>query len=571
MRSGSTIALLLAALLLVGVATAQDEGTTMFVPIGGGYGDTYDGFIGELLDHAPGSAINITVLPATYATDAESISPDELQENLDAAENRRAQIEEACLAGVLEGMTCTVTLAPVFVRADAENPDNLAFFGDDLTAVYILGGDQTIAMRVLANTPLEDALEAAYQRGVVIAGTSAGEAVQSRAMIAGYVGDYGPESGLLEGSVEVWNGNDLRGLRFGLTDIIFEQHFWERARLGRLLNVLAQPGVPGVGIAIDSYTAAIVTDETTLGGVFGLYSLGIFDAETLGAKESAAFRDGVLSIRNVLFHILPPGVLSYDLTTRQPSLAATPTEVERDFSSLRIPDGAGTLILNSGGNLEPSTTENPNPVIDRFRAALPGDNPTIWVIGSEQLASGEDLAGELTDDVAGIIVSADDQSMLSAANLAFLKDAWLAGTPLLLDNAAAALAGQFFSAQGPIPEATDDDPFADVDYIQGALIDGNTDIQPGLGLLDATVEPRVLADYRVGRLVALAYAHPDLLALGLNDGAALEITPEGAAVIGANGVFVLDLRTAALDKGSNDAYAFANGLLDVFAPGETIE
>ena len=55
------------------------------------------------------------------------------------------------------------------------------------------------------------------------------------------------------------------------------------ARLGRLLNVLAQPDAPDVGIAIDSYTAAEVTDGKTLHNVFGLYSIGILDAETLGA------------------------------------------------------------------------------------------------------------------------------------------------------------------------------------------------------------------------------------------------------------------------------------------------
>jgi cyanophycinase-like exopeptidase len=71
-------------------------------------------------------------------------------------------------------------------------------------------------------------------------------------------------------------------------------------------------------------------------------------------------------------------------------------------------------------------------------------------------------------------------------------------------------------------------------------------------------------------LVALAYAHPDTLAIGLNEETALEINVDGATVLGSNGVFVLDLRQATLDKGTNDAYAFANGLLDVFAPGEAI-
>jgi hypothetical protein len=184
-------------------------------------------------------------------------------------------------------------------------------------------------------------------------------------------------------------------------------------------------------------------------------------------------------------------------------------------------------------------------------------------------ASVEIPAGASTS-YGGLLVIAPDQSVLTAEALRPVKAAWASGKPLLLDNAAVALAGTFFSAQGAIPESTDDEPFADIDYIQGAFIDGNTNIQPGLSLLEVMVEPRVLADYRVGRMVALGYAHPEMLVIGLNDGAALEINPTGATVLGTNGVFVLDLRNATLDKGTNDGYAIANGLLDVFAPGEVV-
>ncbi|MBZ0290188.1 MAG: cyanophycinase, partial [Anaerolineae bacterium] len=252
---------------------AQKDVKKVLMPIGGGYGDTYDAFIAAALNSKVGDPLKIVVLPSTYATNADEITAEERQENLDAAENRRSQIEEACTAGVPEDVTCDVQLTPIFTRDDTLDAMNLAYFTDDVGAVYILGGDQTIAMQVMANTPVEEALTKAYERGALIAGTSAGEAVQSRVMIGGYLGDFGPETGLNEGAVDIWNEGDKRGLPFGITSAILEQHFWERARLGRLMNVLAQPGVPGVGIAVDSYTAATITDGKTLSNVAGLYSV----------------------------------------------------------------------------------------------------------------------------------------------------------------------------------------------------------------------------------------------------------------------------------------------------------
>ena len=52
--------------------------------------------------------------------------------------------------------------------------------------MYVLGGDQTVAMQVVAGTPVEAAMAAAYARGAVFGGNSAGDAVQSRNMINGY-------------------------------------------------------------------------------------------------------------------------------------------------------------------------------------------------------------------------------------------------------------------------------------------------------------------------------------------------------------------------------------------------
>ena len=62
---------------------------------------------------------------------------------------------------------CTATLAVLLNRADALDPANsVAIDASTTDGIYVLGGDQEIAMDVLANTPAETAITAAVrQRG----------------------------------------------------------------------------------------------------------------------------------------------------------------------------------------------------------------------------------------------------------------------------------------------------------------------------------------------------------------------------------------------------------------------
>ena len=115
------------------------------------------------------------------------------------------------------------------VQSDAYNPTLVAQLDlATVDGVYIPGGDQTFAMIVIADSPAETALEALSTNGVPIGGNSAGAAVQSYYMIAGYTGDNSAWDGLKEGAVDLWYGDSMipyeRGLRFGLTSAVLEQH-----------------------------------------------------------------------------------------------------------------------------------------------------------------------------------------------------------------------------------------------------------------------------------------------------------------------------------------------------------
>jgi len=446
-----------------------------------------------------------------------------------------------------------------------------------------MGGDQVIAMQITAGTVLENALAEAFARGVVMGGNSAGLAVESRVMIAGYGGDaFGPENAFAHGAVDVWSGADdaalERGLDFGVTDALLEQHFWERARIARLLNAVVQPGAPRVGIGVDSFTGALIRDNTLLEAPFGLYTGAIVDAETLGAAQTATFENdaGVLSVRNVLLHTFAPGTYSYDLTTRQPSTAAALTSIARTFDGLTLPEGAGTLVLY--GNFADSidmtgidlgstaailtgfaTLEALNAVNDLYANSM----VDVITLGDDGMV--QDLTPYDT-----IIVHASDPSIIDIETLrAPLQDAWLSGKTLVLDNAAAAIIGQQYTAMPPTPYDSEDDLLIEA-ATQGVLLQDGVTLSEGLGFLPVTIETRVMADNRWGRLIALAYANPNLLAVGIPDGATLIISSEGARVDGTNAVITLDLRSATLGLGENNGYIITNGLLDVFAPGDVV-
>jgi cell division septation protein DedD len=196
---------------------------------------------------------------------------------------------------------------------------------------------------------------------------------------------------------------------------------------------------------------------------------------------------------------------------------------------------------------------------EKYAAAL-GASTQISVISDH----GDPLV--VPQDVTGLLLIAADQSKVNAALLEPIKTAWLGGVPLLADNGGAAVAGRFYSAHGPTP----DDPGEAEQAVQKSFLQGTTQIAAGLGLLDITVEPQVMNDNRWGRLFSLAYNQPKLPSFGLAQNSALEVTRDGARVIGNNPLIALDLRNAVLDLGTNDGFVIANGLLDVFAPDDAV-
>src|SRR5512141_1644096 len=148
--------LALATVLSFQQARADTGPVHTLVPLGSDYrSDTLQLFARAAAQRDTNGIVDLLVIPATYGTDAYSTTNGERQKNLSLADNRRSQIEAACNAVKSAGQTCRAALAQVLIRSDSYLQSNLDLFVPDLDGMYILGGDQTIGMKVLANTPFE--------------------------------------------------------------------------------------------------------------------------------------------------------------------------------------------------------------------------------------------------------------------------------------------------------------------------------------------------------------------------------------------------------------------------------
>jgi cyanophycinase-like exopeptidase len=100
---------------------------------------------------------------------------------------------------------------------------------------------------------------------------------------------------------------------------------------------------------------------------------------------------------------------------------------------------------------------------------------------------------------------------------------------------------------------------------------GGSQIAPGLGVVEnVSLEPRLTADYRWGRLYGLAQAHPGQIVLGISDVTAVVLDGSGSHVAGDLSVISLDGRSATFGTGSNGAISAYNVVLDAFAPGDSV-
>ena len=189
-------------------------------------------------------------------------------------------------------------------RAETHDAEKLALL-ETAAGVFFSGGDQLRISSQIGDTPIETRIREIWRSGGVLAGTSAGASVMSDTMM------------VRGASAETHRIGDLRmapGLGL-VRDVIIDQHFAERGRIGRLLGAVAQsPRVLGVGI--DEDTAVVVEGDAFR--VIGSGAVYVVDAEGVTASNIAEARaDNTLSMFDVRLHVLASGD-GLDLLTRRP-------------------------------------------------------------------------------------------------------------------------------------------------------------------------------------------------------------------------------------------------------------
>jgi cyanophycinase len=148
------------------------------------------------------------------------------------------------------------------------------------TGLFMTGGSQLKITSALGGTRVASEIRRRHAEGMAVAGTSAGAAVISRHMIS--MGESGstPRRRL----VQMAQGLGLA------PDLVIDQHFRRRDRLGRLLTALSYNPEP-LGVGVDEDTAAILDADGVL-SVLGSGAVTVVDASGMRFTDSHSVHRG---------------------------------------------------------------------------------------------------------------------------------------------------------------------------------------------------------------------------------------------------------------------------------------
>ena len=197
------------------------------------------------------------------------------------------------------------------------------------SGLFITGGSQLRISAALGGTAIAGTIRRRHAEGMAVAGTSAGAAILSEHMIS--MGDSGttPRRRLVQMA---------KGL--GLApDLIVDQHFRQRDRLGRLVTALSYNPEP-LAIGVDEDTAAVMQDGVLR--VIGSGAVTVLDASGLRYTNSPEVRRGQpLALLGLKLDFLTAGC-RYDLQRRvglPPE--ETPRYEEEDEEEYSLSPGPG--------------------------------------------------------------------------------------------------------------------------------------------------------------------------------------------------------------------------------------
>ena len=206
-------------------------------------------------------------------------------------------------------------------REEANDPRTIEAL-KDATGIFMTGGNQLRLSSVIGGTKLGEAILDAHGRGVVVAGTSAGASAVATHMMAFGSSGATPKHRMANVSVGL-------GL---VVNVVVDQHFEQRTRLGRLLAVVAQSPTL-IGLGLDEDTAAIIDANDVL-EVIGRGSVTIVDGTDVITNAFQTSGHKPMMVSNARLHSLPSGY-RFDLRARR----VLPVVVARDEHNVRLAEG----------------------------------------------------------------------------------------------------------------------------------------------------------------------------------------------------------------------------------------
>jgi cyanophycinase len=222
---------------------------------------------------------------------------------------------------------------------NSDDPETVSLLGS-AAAIWFTGGDQARTTDILLKDDEETdalkAIRAASAHGAPVGGTSAGAAIMSVSMLL-----QGDSLTGLTGSVEgepVKMGSGLGFFEYGLVD----QHFGERARLGRLVKALSleQDASKRIGFGVDENTALLVSHD-------GLARVGGAGYITIVDARQATFTpisDNRLKVTGLTLHLMAAGdTLNLETLALRPADWKEAT-VGNEYVRNPLPGGGGMAL-----------------------------------------------------------------------------------------------------------------------------------------------------------------------------------------------------------------------------------
>ncbi len=238
---------------------------------------------------------------------------------------------------------CGAAYAKEFAVATRDSADSQVLYDTLMTyeVIFFRGGDQYDYYSMYRNTKLQDAVTTLYNSGGTICGTSAGMHILSSILFTAQNGTAYPDDCIENpNNSDVKLADDFMNLFPGF---IFDTHFAERARFGRLTAFLANyslnKGINITGIGMDDMTCMTV-DSNMLGTVYGTGCANIYKAgSTYSLNGTKLLADTVQIIQ------LLQGC-TFDFATHDVTLPA----LNRQLNTGMLEETGNYTVLASGSN-----------------------------------------------------------------------------------------------------------------------------------------------------------------------------------------------------------------------------